>query len=749
MLTDLTNIPADLTQETSLNGKYLKGIPTAVTNPDVNVGNTDHTHTLDGNHIHPATVPSHTHTGTSGTGASIAAGPLNGFVSPFTHTHGTTTDTQAVAEADNDGNHTHDTISNDLEHRTITFYKKTNTSISMSRKSLPRNMTFFYSKINPIPSDWFNENWLQRKKFQINSGQVPTTQTDFPLEFNGIFSELIGFSSDEIRFAGVDMIQLDYEIVKFDSLTGELIASAKKPTVSDDDIVYIYFDNPAATDEQNKQAVWSDYVSVNHMEPSLLDSTGNHDGTNTDTVDIAGKIGRARDFNGSTSFVDLGNFDLTGNQLTLTAVVKVDNSSEGVIIGKSDSPSHVDPFYKWILFKRNDNKITFRIDTTQIVTVNTIPQNQFVRLDVVYTSTDMRIFIDGVFQVSTPKTSDIESSDQNVRIGARDTPITGGGTEFFDGIIDEVRILNIARSDDWITTEYNNQNDTSTFYTEFPKEDFNVLPAGLLENLNYVDKHFKGDPTPGTEAGVNDHQHDLLDHNHPIDISDHEHSINFNSNGTTSAVGGINETTSMANPHSHPANTAATTGKTSTPVISGNSITHQHDDISHEPAFKTLRLMEVNSVAMSNTGVPKNCIFLWLDLISLLVAGWQVSDGTNNTIDLLDIFPKGSATPDTAGGNNTHTHSNDAVSHGHTGASIGHEHTGSTGSSGAPSAISTNRGTGGVNAASAGHTHSPGTQNVEAAQTITITNDTTNHNHGSISNDPDSKTIAFIERNNL
>jgi len=52
MLTNVTTVPADLTQETSLNSKYVKGIPTAVTDPDVDIGNVTHTHTSDGDHSH-------------------------------------------------------------------------------------------------------------------------------------------------------------------------------------------------------------------------------------------------------------------------------------------------------------------------------------------------------------------------------------------------------------------------------------------------------------------------------------------------------------------------------------------------------------------------------------------------------------------------------------------------------------------------------------------------------------------------
>jgi hypothetical protein len=37
--------------------------------------------------------------------------------------------------------------------------------------------------------------------------------------------------------------------------------------------------------------------------------------------------------------------------------------------------------------------------------------------------------------------------------------------DYFDGIIDEVRVSNVVRSDCWIKTGYSNQNNPSTFYT--------------------------------------------------------------------------------------------------------------------------------------------------------------------------------------------------------------------------------------------------------------------------------------------
>ncbi len=420
MLSNLNTIPADFTQETSLNGKYIKGIPTAVTDPDVNTGNANHTHASDGDHGHAATVPSHSHTGVSGSFGQSSVNTGGDIVTPFNHTHNTTTSALTPAEASNDGDHTHDALSNDIEHRTITFYKKTATILNMSRKSLPRKMTFFYSK----------------------SG---------------------------------------------------------------------------------------------------------------------------------------------------------------------------------------------------------------------------------------------------------------------------------------------------------------VLPTGLVENLLYDAKHFKGDPTPGTDAGSNLHQHDNEIHNHPTDISDHEHTISFGATGSSSPVGSAGPIGKAPGGHTHGPGTAATINKSSTPITSGNDSGHNHDDLNHEPSFKELRLMEVNVLQMGQVGVPKNCLFLWLDLLSLITAGWQVSDGTNDTLDMLDVYPKGkNTTPGGVGGNDTHTHSSESTPHAHTGADVGHSHD-TTGNSDLVTQALRMLNAGGLDSPG-DHGHTPGSVTAQAAQTITITSSASNHDHGAISNDPDSKTVAFIER---
>ena len=55
-------------------------------------------------------------------------------------------------------------------------------------------------------------------------------------------------------------------------------------------------------------------------------------------------------------------------------------------------------------------------------------------------------------------------------------PGSTGSWFYFDGALDEVNISNIARSGDWINTQYNNQRSPSTFYALDP-ENAPIIPA--------------------------------------------------------------------------------------------------------------------------------------------------------------------------------------------------------------------------------------------------------------------------------
>jgi hypothetical protein len=54
---------------------------------------------------------------------------------------------------------------------------------------------------------------------------------------------------------------------------------------------------------------------------------------------------------------------------------------------------------------------------------------------------------------------------------------------FLDGIIDEVRVSNVARSEGWIVTCYNNQHDPSSFYTVGSEETGVANPNLIIDSV--------------------------------------------------------------------------------------------------------------------------------------------------------------------------------------------------------------------------------------------------------------------------
>lgn len=132
---------------------------------------------------------------------------------------------------------------------------------------------------------WFDDDWEFRKPIELQSSQVAGNLTDFPVLISVTDADLASkaqANGADILFTLPDNTQLDHEIERFDSSTGELIAWVRLPALdaSTDTDLFMYYGNPAAADQQNPAAVWdANYRMVHHLqEPggvgtTLLDST--------------------------------------------------------------------------------------------------------------------------------------------------------------------------------------------------------------------------------------------------------------------------------------------------------------------------------------------------------------------------------------------------------------------------------------------------------------------------------------------
>jgi len=351
--------------------------------------------------------------------------------------------------------------------------------------------------------------WTYRKKITINHSFVTATLTDFPiLIFNAsdttlktnaqsTGNDILFMSSTADWITGTWRNKLDYEIEKFDHITGELEAWVRIPTLSSsvDTIIYMYYGNTLCnTSRQNPTGVWdSNHKMVQHLEETdidggsgdIKDSTSNGNNGTTATMDatdqVAGKVDGSFDFDGVDDYVD--------------------------VTGMTDAgTTHTIEFWAYSRDSTNASKYPFDVQTGRILVGwgsdtagwigiydgtwrlfgNSPSANVWHHLVFVLdgSTSKMKMYLDGT-QYGSELSYSPQAIGGAVHIGARYAQ--AGSWYGFNGLIDEVRISNTTRSSAWINTTFNTINKTSSFLQFGRQMMKNVAPT-------------QGNPSPSNGA---------------------------------------------------------------------------------------------------------------------------------------------------------------------------------------------------------------------------------------------------------
>ncbi|MDE2588513.1 MAG: DUF2341 domain-containing protein, partial [Patescibacteria group bacterium] len=198
---------------------------------------------------------------------------------------------------------------------------------------------------------WYNNSWTYRQKITINHISVPASQTNFPLlvyfSSNGTLAANAQSSGNDILFTdATGTTKINHEIEKYNSSTGELEAWVKVPVVSsiNDTVIYLYYGNGSASNQQNATAVWdSNYTSVYHLGETsgstYTDSTGNNSGTTTvaPSPSTSGQIDGAQSFNGNTTYIASGETNYPTTQFTVEAWINLNDSNNRYLFNNGDT----------------------------------------------------------------------------------------------------------------------------------------------------------------------------------------------------------------------------------------------------------------------------------------------------------------------------------------------------------------------------------------------------------------------------
>ncbi|MBW1744694.1 MAG: DUF2341 domain-containing protein, partial [Deltaproteobacteria bacterium] len=285
--------------------------------------------------------------------------------------------------------------------------------------------------------------------------------------------------ADDILFTTSDgLTKLDHEIEKYVDTAGneELVAHVKIPTVSatEDTAFHMYYGNSGAANQENPSGVWdTNYKGVWHLSedpsgsaPQMMDSTtnGNHGATGgsmTSDDQVSGKVDGALDFDGSNDYVEMqdsASLDIQ-DVITIEAWVKIDNyPTEWNLVAIKGDTSTGRAYGMWV---RNTGDIL--LSYYNGASYGFYPGGQGFTtgrwhhlVGVIDTANNLRyIYIDGVIRASSSSAiPSMVPNDFPLYVGSRT------GTWRTNGVIDEVRISDTARSEAWIKATYYSQSNS-------------------------------------------------------------------------------------------------------------------------------------------------------------------------------------------------------------------------------------------------------------------------------------------------
>ncbi len=323
--------------------------------------------------------------------------------------------------------------------------------------------------------------WPYRKRLTIDRTNVDAVLSNFPLLVSVSQDTDIGAQGqsdgDDIRFATSTGVILPFEEedyrVRAGSGSGNFWVKVPAVLSASDTTIYLYYGSGAAADGQDAVNVWdSNFKGVWHLDETVTDeattadaiqdSTGNNnDGTQYNNDDATAKVGKGQEFDKSGDYIlvdDDNSLDLTTLTVSFWAYPHTPNSGvQGLVVKGYDAAENFEvliPGGTPAVFHTPINSTGGR--TTHDSATNP-SANTWYYITLEYTGTQARFLVDGAEDGNSPWANNAPvPSSQGLYFGTeyRDPD----GFRPFDGLLDEIRVSNVARSTAWVKFEYYNMN---------------------------------------------------------------------------------------------------------------------------------------------------------------------------------------------------------------------------------------------------------------------------------------------------
>lgn len=350
-------------------------------------------------------------------------------------------------------------------------------------------------------NDWWNSSWQYRKQITMDHTMVYKDLENFPVLIANVSSDFSDHAqSDGDDFVFIDetnTMQYNHEIEYYNSTSGELIAWVNVTSLNStvDTELWIYYCNSDCENQENVIDTWGNsYIGVWHMSDitgsdTINDSTDTQDGIKHGDPDFEqqGKIHNSLYFDGSGDYFVITNYayafvDSVVPGITIEAWMYLSENRDAIECIYHFGRQNSYPYFSLQKAKSNSPLVLTHAQTgsgVQRAYSNNIGDDLVGKwLHVVgifdRLGNEIKLYVNGTGQslIGHCPGYNLNVSGFSAEIGLS----TDAGTYYIKGKLDELRISKVLRSASWISTSFNNQNDSISFITFGAEEPHNYIP---------------------------------------------------------------------------------------------------------------------------------------------------------------------------------------------------------------------------------------------------------------------------------
>jgi hypothetical protein len=392
-----------------------------------------------------------------------------------------------------------------------------------------------------------------RKKITIETDQIPAGETlkGFPimvtLKDNDLRSasnggKMVSESAADIRFTKDDGVSLlDYEIEKYNPVTGELLAWVRTDSISNLNAkpIFLYFSNKFAANESSSNAWNKTYKGVWHLRGALSTKIPfANQLAQKPVISNVKEVYVAAEKN-SSQFPCLNtpdDVDITG-ELSVSAWVYLTDKKEQTIVSNQ---SGFNGGYR--LSVNKDHRIEFDVKNENAESASIsgklgmeLQKETWYQITAVYSDSgdSMATYINGKYDRGAKTQLSMAGSTEPLQIGRE----PNRKIYYFGGLLDEVHISNIVRNQAWIAATYANQGSPEKFVKISATE---AIQQQISMTLLTFDGEAQGSTVELKWLTANENENELFDIERSAD------GISFASIGTKPGAGNSNEVLSYS-----------------------------------------------------------------------------------------------------------------------------------------------------------------------------------------------------------